>query len=87
MNIILKFEFHHGFWLLSQRWKGYFLEHRTPNVKHGMTLSLVISVRKLSESGSISGPYTEKSDLKLDLLSLRSAKYPRSIKGSQGKNI
>ena len=43
---------------------------RTPNVKHGMTLSLVIRVRKLSESGSISGPYTGKSDLKLDLLSL-----------------
>ena len=35
-----------------------------------MTLSLVIRVRKLSESGSISGPYTGKSDLKLDLLSL-----------------
>ena len=69
MNIILKFEIHHGFWILSQGWKGYSVEHRTPNVKHRMTLSLVITVRKLSESGSISGPYTGKTDLKLDLLS------------------
>ena len=35
-----------------------------------MTLSFVIRVRKLSESGSISGPYTGKTDLKLDLLNL-----------------
>ena len=35
-----------------------------------MTLSFVIRVRKMSESGSISGPYTGKTDLKLDLLNL-----------------
>ena len=69
MNIILKFEIHHRFWILSQSWQGYFSERRTPNVKHGMTLSLVIRIRKLSESGSISGPYTGKTDLKLHLLS------------------
>ena len=67
MNIILKFEIHHGFWILSQSWQGYF---QNAECKHGMTLSLVIRVRKLSESGSISGPYTGKTDLKLDLLSL-----------------
>ena len=70
MNIILKFEIHHRFWILSQSWQGYFSECQTPSVKCGLTLSFVIRVRKLSESGSISGPYTGKTDLKLDLLNL-----------------
>ena len=61
----MKFITDFGFYLKVGR--GIF---RTPNVKHGMTLSLVIRVRKLSESGSISGPYTGKTDLKLDLLNL-----------------
>ena len=69
MNIIFKFEIHHGFWILSQSWQRYFSERWTPSVKRGVTLSLVIRITKLSESGSISGPYTGKSDLKLDLLS------------------
>ena len=61
-----------------------------------MTLRLVIRVRKLSESGSISGHYTGKTDLKLDSLSfltliaklqshsagvLCSAKYPCHVEG------
>ena len=70
MNIILKFEIHHGFWILSQSWQGYFSECQTPSVKRGLTLSFVIRVRKLSESGSFSGTYTGKTNLKLDLLNL-----------------
>ena len=42
MNIILKFEIHHGFWILSQSWQGYF---QNAECKHGMTLSLVIRAR------------------------------------------
>ena len=70
MNVIFKFEIHHRFWILSQSLQGYFSERWTLNVKRRVNLSLVIRVRKLSESGSISGPCTGKTDRKLDLLSL-----------------
>ena len=68
MNIILKLEIHNLRNLdFISKLAGVFF--RTQNVKHRMTLSLVIRIRKLSESGSISGPYTGTTDLKLDLLS------------------
>ena len=68
MNIILKLEIHNLRNLdFISKLTGVFF--RTQNVKHGMTLSLVIRIRKLSESGSIWGPYTGTTDLKLDLLS------------------
>ena len=58
-------------WDFITKLAGYFSERRTPNVKRGMTLSFVIRVRKLSEPDFISGPYTGKTVLKLDLLNLR----------------
>ena len=58
-------------WDFISKLAAYFSERRTPNVKHGMTLSFVIRVRKLSEPDFISGLYTGKTDLKLDLLNLR----------------